>query len=147
MDELAQQLAIYIGAMMRHREAEGVIHLLQSTESLQVVATNQSAHASNTCPGDASISSASAIVAYLNGRTGGRQMRPRSEFLRALGQDADLLRRAKFTSFYTPLDLMFVPARSSSMPQAHNVRIWAALHPSLILEAGCIRAVADALKK
>jgi len=53
----------------------------------------------------------------------------------------------KFTSLYTPLDLIIVPARSSEMPQAHNVRMWAALHPSLILERRCIRAVAKALRE
>jgi len=74
------------------------------------------------------------------------QMRPGSEFLRDLARDADSRRAANFTSFYTPLDAVIVPARSSVVPQAHNIRIWAAIHPSLILEKRCIRAVADALK-
>ena len=74
------------------------------------------------------------------------QMRPGSEFLRDLARDADVLRGLPFTSFYTPLDTIIVPARSSEMPQARNVRIWAATHPSFILERRRIRAVAAALR-
>ena len=73
------------------------------------------------------------------------QMRPGSEFLRNLARDADVLRAIPFTSLYTPLDAVIVPARSSEMLQARNVRVWAALHPSFILERRCIRAVAAAL--
>jgi triacylglycerol lipase len=85
-------------------------------------------------------------LANLHFGDGGRQMRPRSDFLRELARDSDRLRDVKFTSFYTPLDLVIVPARNSEMPQANNVRLWAAMHPSLILERRCIRAVAKALK-
>jgi triacylglycerol lipase len=84
-------------------------------------------------------------TAHLNARPGARQMRPGSEFLRDLSRDAATLSRIKFTSFYTPLDLVILPARSSEMAQASNVRIWAAIHPSLILEKRCIRAVAKTL--
>ena len=87
------------------------------------------------------------IAARLNRQPGVRQMLPESEFLRELARDAEQLRGVKFTSFYTPLDLMILPARSSVMPQARNHRIWAALHPSLILEKRCLRAVAKALQK
>jgi triacylglycerol lipase len=87
------------------------------------------------------------VLAGLHGGRGGRHMRPESDLLRDLATDADRLSRVKFTSLYTPLDLIIVPARSSEMPQARNVRLWAALHPSLILEKRCIRAVAAALRE
>ena len=85
-------------------------------------------------------------MARLGKLPGWVQMRPGSEFLGDLASDADSLRRVKFTSIYTPLDTIIVPARSSEMPQARNIRIWAAMHPSLILEKRCIRTVADALR-
>lgn len=85
-------------------------------------------------------------TAYVLRGPGVQQMRPGSDFLRDLATDADTLREVKFTSFYTPLDLVVVPARSSEMPQAHNVRIWAAMHPSWILEKRCLRAVSKALE-
>ena len=84
-------------------------------------------------------------MARLGGLPGWVQMRPGSEFLRDLARDADVLRAVPFTSLYTPLDAIIVPARNSEMPQARNVRMWAALHPSFILERRCIRAVAAAL--
>jgi triacylglycerol lipase len=73
------------------------------------------------------------------------QMRRGSDFLRDLSSDADKLRAVKFTSIHTPLDAVIVPPRSSEMPQARNIRIWAALHPSLILERRCLRAIASVL--
>ncbi len=84
-------------------------------------------------------------LANLRFGLGGRQMRPGSDFLRDLDRDSDRLGQVQFTSFYTPLDLIIVPARSSEMREASNVRLWAACHPSLILEKRCIRAVAKAL--
>lgn len=146
VDELAQQLALFVQEKLRGRRFDlvgfsmgGLVgrYYLQRLGGLEQV--------------DHFVSLATphhgTILALLNGRTGGRQMRCSSDFLCDLDRDADRLRGVKFTSFYTPLDLMIVPARSSVMPQAQNIRIWAALHPSLILEKRCLRAVADALKK
>jgi triacylglycerol lipase len=84
-------------------------------------------------------------MANLRRRPGYVQMRPGSDFLRDLDRDAATLRQLKFTSFYTPLDTIIVPARSSVMPQARNVRMWASIHPSFIFEKRCIRAVAESL--
>lgn len=84
-------------------------------------------------------------MARFGGLPGWVQMRPGSAFLTDLTRDADVLRGVPFTSFYTPLDTIIVPARSSEMPQARNVRMWAAMHPSFILERRWIRAVVSAL--
>ncbi len=84
-------------------------------------------------------------MARLGGLPGWVQMRPGSEFLRDLASDAEALRAVSFTSLYTPLDAIILPARSSEMPQARNVRVWAAMHPSFILERRWIRVVAAAL--
>lgn len=86
------------------------------------------------------------IFARLHPGAGAAEMRRDSAFLRELATDNAKLARVKFTCFYTPLDLVVVPASSSVMPQARNVRVWASLHPSLILEKRCIRAVASALR-
>ena len=86
-------------------------------------------------------------LAHFHNSPGYLQMRPGSEFLRDLATDADTLRRVNFTSFYTPLDTIVVPARSAVMPQARNIRMWATIHPSFILEKRCLRAVAGALSE
>ena len=86
-------------------------------------------------------------LARLGAMPGWVQMRPGSEFLRDLARDAGDLRRVNFTSLYTPLDIIIVPARSSEVPDARNVRVWGLIHPSFILEKRCIRAVSDALRE
>lgn len=86
------------------------------------------------------------ILAHLHPGAGAVEMRRGSGFLRDLAKDDAALSRVKFTTFHTPLDLVVVPPRSAEMPQARNVRVWASLHPSLILEKRCIRAVAAALR-
>ena len=85
------------------------------------------------------------LTAALSRKPGVVQMRRGSDFLRDLARGADKLRGVNFTSIHTPLDAVIVPPRSSDMPQARNVRVWAALHPSLILERRCLRAVSSAL--
>ena len=86
------------------------------------------------------------VFASLHPGAGAAEMRRGSTFLRDLAKDDAALSRVKFTTFHTPLDLVVVPPSSAEMPQAQNVRVWASLHPSLILERRCIRAVAAALR-
>jgi triacylglycerol lipase len=84
-------------------------------------------------------------MAWLHPGEGARQMRPQSPFLQDLEKDAHLLRNLKFTSFYTPLDTVVVPARSSVIPQARNIALWATIHPSFLLEKRCLRAIASVI--
>ncbi len=86
------------------------------------------------------------VMAGINSLPGVLQMRRGSPFLRDLERDQDCLKSVKFTAFYTPLDLVVVPGDSGEMPQARNVRVWALMHPSFILEKRCLRAVAEALR-
>lgn len=81
------------------------------------------------------------------GGRGARQMRPGSDFLRDLARDAAALEGVKFTSIYTPLDLVILPASSSVMPQARNERIPVVLHPLMILDPRSLRAVTAALDR
>ncbi|HEX8296606.1 MAG TPA: alpha/beta fold hydrolase [Chthoniobacteraceae bacterium] len=86
------------------------------------------------------------IMAGFNRLPGVLDMRRDSQLLQDLSRDVDCLQQVRFTSIYTPLDLMIVPAHSSVMPQAENIRIWALMHPSLILEKRCLRAVSAVLR-
>lgn len=86
------------------------------------------------------------ILARLNWGSGGKQMRRDSALLAELNASADELKVASFTSFWTPTDLIIVPARSSVMPQANNVRAWGLGHFSFIFEPRCIRRVVGALR-
>lgn len=86
------------------------------------------------------------LLANLIANQGCREMRPGSPFLRDLASDADQLEQIKFTSLYTPLDLLILPARSSEMPQARNIRVPVVMHPLMVLDKRCMRAVAEALR-
>jgi triacylglycerol lipase len=86
------------------------------------------------------------VMAHLIPNRGCREMRPGSAFLRDLERDAACLDGVKFTSLYTPYDLVIVPARSSVMPQARNIPLRVAAHPLMVLDKRCLRAVANALK-
>ena len=87
------------------------------------------------------------LLAYLLPNAGCRQMRFGSAFLRDLASDADRLAQLDFTSFWTPLDAIIVPARSSIMPQARNECMVIALHPLMVWQPSVQRAVAVALSR
>lgn len=78
---------------------------------------------------------------------GVRQMRPGSAFLRDLASDADMLRSIAFTSLWTPMDLIILPASSSIMPQAENIRLNVIAHPLMILDRRATAAVIHGLSK
>ncbi len=86
-------------------------------------------------------------MAYAIGNPGCRQMRPRSPFLLDLASDADRLQRLRFTSFWTPLDLIILPARSSEVAGARNVKTWITMHPLMVWQPSSLRAVAAALRE
>jgi triacylglycerol lipase len=86
-------------------------------------------------------------LAWCVGTPGVRQMRPGSAFLQDLARDAARLGDIEFTSFWTPLDLTIVPARSSVLQVGSASRIWCLAHPLMIRDRRCIRAVAEALRR
>jgi triacylglycerol lipase len=78
---------------------------------------------------------------------GTAQMRRGSAFLQDLNADADTLKQVEFISIWVPSDLLILPATSSVMPQARNIRLRSLLgHPACVLQKGAIRQVVEALK-
>jgi triacylglycerol lipase len=86
------------------------------------------------------------VTARLFGGEGHGQMCPGSAFLTGLDSDVEMLKKVHFTSLYTPLDTIIVPARSSVQKAARNIKVWGTMHPSFVLEKRCMKAVADSLK-
>lgn len=84
-------------------------------------------------------------LACLSRKPGCVEMRPDSTFLTLLNRDTDSLTRVRYTSIWTPLDLMIVPASSSRMPVGREQRVWIGAHPLMVLHAGCFRKVEDCL--
>ena len=87
------------------------------------------------------------VLANLIPNRGCREMRPGSPFLQDLAQDAGKLEAVKFTSLYTPFDLVILPQRSSEMPQANNIRMSVAIHGLMVIDKRCLRTVAEALRE
>jgi triacylglycerol lipase len=85
-------------------------------------------------------------TAYALRRQGVRQMRPGSDFLRDLDSDRHQLRKIRFTSIWTPTDLMIVPARSSVMPEAKMVRLFVSHHARMAGHNRVMQAVEAALR-
>ena len=76
---------------------------------------------------------------------GAVQLRPGSAFLQDLNSDVQVLDQVRFTSIWTPLDLMILPAASSRLPVGSEARVWVPFHPLMVWLPSCHRAVAAAL--
>lgn len=84
-------------------------------------------------------------TAYGSFRPGCVQMRPGSPFLTDLNRDLQLLDRINFTSIWTPLDGMILPASSSQLPVGQEVKVWVPLHRDMVTDSRSIGAVTGAL--
>jgi len=85
------------------------------------------------------------LTAMLSGKPGAVQMRPNSELLAGLFADPDPWGRCEVHAFWTPFDLMIVPAGSSALPGARERRFNVPLHPMMLSSREVIAAVAEVL--
>ncbi|MCU0565779.1 MAG: triacylglycerol lipase [Oculatellaceae cyanobacterium Prado106] len=84
-------------------------------------------------------------AAHIRRNPGGRQMLPQSDFLDDLNLTVMELGRIHFTSIWTPLDLIIVPASSSQMPVGHEKKLWIGGHAWMVTDRRCLQAVAESL--
>ncbi|MDJ0772784.1 MAG: alpha/beta hydrolase [Mastigocoleus sp. MO_167.B18] len=84
-------------------------------------------------------------IAYLSQRPGAKQMRPGSRFLKDLNHDMSILKQVDYTSIWTPLDMMIVPANSSKMPIGKQIVIPVLLHAWMLVDSRILAAVAEVL--
>lgn len=85
------------------------------------------------------------LSAYTSSRLGSVQMRPNSSFLQDLNEDITVLEQLNFTSIWTPLDLMILPAHSSQISVGKNVQIPILTHTGMVTHPIGIQAVTTAL--
>jgi triacylglycerol lipase len=145
IEALSEQLADYIEANVQRRPFDlvgysmgGIVsrHYLQRRDGMKHVrkfVTLCSPHHGT-------------ITAAFRNKPGAQQMRRRSVFLRDLNADAGSLRKVGFTSLWTPTDLIILPAHSSEVAGANNVRMWGIGHVTFILEKRGIRKVIEVLE-
>ncbi|ERT05831.1 alpha/beta hydrolase fold family protein [Lyngbya aestuarii BL J] len=84
-------------------------------------------------------------TAYFYVTPGTLQMRPTSKFLKDLNQDIDLLDQINFTSLWTPLDVMIVPASSSQLPVGQEVQLNVLFHSWMVQDSQCLNKIAETL--
>lgn len=77
-------------------------------------------------------------TAWLYPSRGACEMRPGSDFLRNLKQQESRLGEMEVISYWSPLDLVILPARSSVWQRAENVRTWSPLHPMMVTSPAVI---------
>lgn len=86
-------------------------------------------------------------LAYLLNNAGAKQMRVNSEFICGLNKDIDTLSSLKFTSIWSPFDLMIIPASSSHLNFGNEIKIFGILHPLMVHIHKCIKAIKAELLK
>lgn len=85
------------------------------------------------------------IAGFFSHRAGARQMQVRSALIQDLNQDIDRLARLNFTSIWTPLDALILPAWSSQVEPATDVQIPGMYHAGMVKDRRVITAVTKAL--
>ncbi len=86
------------------------------------------------------------VLGTLSRRYGIRQMRPGSPLIKSLNQDIHQLRALKFSSLWTPFDLLILPAKSAEVKgigRSHKLQIPA--HNRMIRDQIGLEAIAQCL--
>ncbi len=86
-------------------------------------------------------------TAFLRGNPGSRQMRPASSFLADLNSDLPLLNYIRFTSIWTPLDLMILPAKSSVLTVGRSIKMKVPAHQLMVSDERVLRLVFRTLRE
>jgi len=85
------------------------------------------------------------LTAWLWPGRGVRDLRPGSAFLHDLARDLDRLEGVLVASYWTPFDLIIVPARSSVIPIGRNVRVNLPHHQALVTNRRLARELVEML--
>jgi triacylglycerol lipase len=85
------------------------------------------------------------LTAFFRWNAGARQMRPSSDFLQDLNKDKQMLKHIRFTTIWSPLDLIIVPSTSSVMAEARSVRVNVLAHALMMRDRRVLQLVQQAL--
>jgi triacylglycerol lipase len=86
-------------------------------------------------------------MAELSFVPGGKQMRVGSEFLQDLNRDVDRLAQIQFTSIWTPMDAIIVPAASSRVSVANNQTVLVPWHKLMVSDRRSLATIATAFEQ
>ncbi len=87
------------------------------------------------------------IMAWLLPGRGVRELRPGSAFLQDLARDVEQLAGILVASYWTPFDVIIMPARSSELPVGRNVRVKLPHHQALVTNPRLARELVELLSQ
>ena len=147
IDELAKQMADYIDKNFEPQQRLDIVGL--SMGGLVTRYYLQRLGGMNRVQRFIAISSphSGTWTAYTLWGKGCVQMRPGSAFLEDLNRDAALLEKLNFTSIWTDWDFIIVPASSSQISAAKEVKLSVFAHAMMARHSSSLKAVAEALSE
>ncbi len=86
-------------------------------------------------------------TAYFLNNSAGKQMRMNSEFMDCLNKEIEQLKLLKFTSIWTPFDLMIIPASSSHVSIGNEYKIKCFTHWLMLNNHTCMQILKEELLK
>ncbi len=86
------------------------------------------------------------LTANLYPGKGARDMRPNSNFLRELENSTDKLEGLEVHTYFTPLDLIIIPATSSRLARARETRVNAPLHRWVLRDEKVLKDIVSKLR-
>jgi triacylglycerol lipase len=86
-------------------------------------------------------------AAWLYPTQGAREMRPDSEFLKNLQSTEPKLGSMPVVSYWTPMDLIILPAHSSVWDRADNIKTHSPLHPLMVTSRTVLNDISRRLKE
>ncbi len=86
-------------------------------------------------------------TAYLYPGEGVRQMRPGSSFVRSLDASVHRLESLSVTCYWTPFDLMIIPADSCRWNRGDEVRIPSLIHRWMVSDRRLLNDLSDRLRR
>jgi triacylglycerol lipase len=86
-------------------------------------------------------------TAYLYPGEGVRQMRPGSSFLRSLDNSSHPLESLPVTCYWTPFDLMIIPADSCRWSRGEEVRIPSLVHRWMVSDRRLLQDLSERLRR
>jgi triacylglycerol lipase len=147
IDELAKQMANYIDKNFEPQQPLDIVGL--SMGGLVTRYYLQRLGGINRVQRFIAISSphSGTWTAYTLWGKGCVQMRPGSAFLEDLNRDAALLEKLNFTSIWTNWDFIIVPASSSQISAAKEVKLSVFAHAMMARHSSSLKAVGEALSE
>ncbi|MCE7067167.1 lipase/acyltransferase domain-containing protein [Dyadobacter sp. CY326] len=86
------------------------------------------------------------LAAYFLPLPGIKQMRPNSPFLSDINASHDQLKQLVFVSYYSPFDLIIIPAKSSVLPTGRASKVLALIHPLMIFDSKLLKRIVYVLE-